>query len=122
MFLLHQKNNKLILLALANAETQAHIGSKRGEGIKMRLLFFFIFLFLFKINSLHQKKAYIITKGQTEGKGEQKKLLVKTHNQKEHEKVAGRHRSHDVCVYREMKQDCQGVTSSRPVVREGIKS
>ena len=89
----------------------------------MKLLFFFIFLFLFKISSLHQKKAYIITKGQTESKGEQKQLLVKTHNKKEHEKVAGRHRSHDVCVYRELKQDCQGVTSSRrPVVREGIKS
>ena len=88
----------------------------------MKLLFFLIFLFLFKISIFHQKKAYIITKGKTRREGEQKQLLVKTHNQKEHEMVAGRHRSHDVCVYREMKQDCQGVTSSRPVVREGIKS
>ena len=82
----------------------------------MKLLFFIVFLFLFKIISLHQKKSYIITKGQTGGNGDQKHLLVKTHNKKEHELHEGRHRTHEVCVYREMKQDCQGASSIQPVI------
>ena len=83
----------------------------------MKLFFFIVFLFLFKIISLHQKKSYIITKGQTGGTGDQKQhLLVKTHNKKEHELHEGRHRTHDVCVYREMKQDCQGASSIQPVI------
>ena len=81
--------------------------------LQMKLLFFIVFVFLFKTSSLHQKKSYIITKGQT---GEQKHLLVKTHNKKEHELHEGRHRTHDVCVYREMKQDCQGASSIQPVI------